>query len=83
MKTQKPLVKLDEINPEPVEIIAASILEIAQAMKALNSTRLKRSVIVTLIHDRSKIGKRDIELVLNNLASLEEDYLKIKIGERP
>lgn len=60
----------------PAEIIATSITEIASAMKALSSTRLSRRAIVTLIHDQSKVPKRTIEVVLNNLEGLEKDWLK-------
>lgn len=62
----------------PAEVIAQSIADIAAAMKILSSTRLKRDAIVTLIHARSKVGKRDIELVLNNLEYLEAVWLKPK-----
>lgn len=68
----------DEENPVPAEVIADAIVEISKAMKALNSTRLTRRALITLIHDYSKIAKRDIEIVLNNLDSLEETWLKHK-----
>jgi hypothetical protein len=75
---KKPTVKVvtNDQNPEPFEIIASSIIEVARGMKALNASRLKRSAIVALIHDRSKLGKTQIEIVLNNLEALERDWLK-------
>lgn len=60
----------------PAEIIAQSIVDLAEGMKKLNSTRLTRRAIVLLIHDQSKVGKRDIEIVLNNLEQLEDLWLK-------
>ena len=60
------------------EIIAQSIVAIADAMKKINATRLKQETIVTLIHAHSKVAKRDITLVLNNLTALEEIWLKKK-----
>jgi len=69
-------VKLNEQNPEPQEIIAESIIEISAAMKKINASRLKRRVIVTLIQAESGLGKGAIELVLNNLDSLESIWLK-------
>lgn len=60
----------------PAEIIAQSIVEISKGMNALNSTRLTRRAIVTLIHETSKIARRDIEIVLNNLDQLEKVWLK-------
>lgn len=70
------LVKLDEQNPEPVEVIAKAILEIAEAMKKINASRLTRKAIVALIQANSKLPKSTIEIVLNNLDSLEETWLK-------
>jgi hypothetical protein len=69
-------IKQDEINPIPVEIIAQSILDIAESMKQIDNSRLKRSAIVALIHDRSGINKGTIEVVMNNLSALEQNYLK-------
>lgn len=68
----------DDGSEVPAEIIAQSIVEIADAMKVLSRTRLSREAIITLIHARSKVGKRDIELVLNNLEALERIWLKPK-----
>ena len=62
----------------PPEIIAQSIEQISAAMKKVAGTRLSREAIVTLIHAKSKVAKRDIELVLNNLEQLERTWLKPK-----
>lgn len=61
-------------DPIGAEIIARSIIEIDNAMKQVMKSGLKRSAIVVLIHDRSGIGKRDIEIVLNNLECLRKDW---------
>lgn len=79
MPTKKSAVKLvpaDGEDPMPVEIIEQSIVEIADAMRKINDTRLIRKAIVVLIHYRSKVSMRDIEIVLNNLEDLENDWLK-------
>lgn len=60
----------------PAEVIATAILEIATAFKVLSKSRLKQYTIVALIHDRSKISKGVIEIVLNNLENLEKNWLK-------
>lgn len=62
----------------PAQVISDSIVEIARGMKALNSTRLTRAAIVALIHERSKVARKTIEIVLNNLDQLEETWLKKK-----
>lgn len=65
-----------EEAPLGVEIMEKSILAIAEAMRAINRTRLTRKAIVVLIAAESKLGKGTIEVVLNNLDALEEIYLK-------
>lgn len=60
----------------PAEILATAIVQIAEAMRVINATRLTRKVIVALIHDRSKLPKKTIEIVLNNLDDLETEWLK-------
>lgn len=56
--------------------VTRAILDISKAMKTLSKSRLKREAIVVLIQDKSRLGKSTIELVLNNLESLEETWLK-------
>ena len=67
-----------EPNDYNAQQIVDAILEVSNAMKALASSRLTREALVILIHSRSKVAKRDIEYVLNNLESLEETWLKPK-----
>lgn len=56
------------------EVLAQTIVDISTSMKRLLSSGLNRKAIIILIHDQSRIGKREIELVLNNLEALAEDY---------
>lgn len=72
------MAKIQVTNQEeiPAQVMAQAILDLSSAMKSLDRSRLQRRTIVTLIHDQSKISKRTIELVLNNLADLEKDWLK-------
>lgn len=62
--------------PIAAEIIASSIVEIGEGMRRLNSSRLNRRAIVTLIKDYSGLPKTEIERVLTALDSLETTYLK-------
>lgn len=77
--------KLIVKQPDPpseavaAEVIATSIVKIAEGMKAIGQTRLSQKAIVTLIHAQSKVARRDIEIVLNNLQDLERDWLKPKV----
>lgn len=77
-KTKLPEVKITNADAVPAEVIANSIVEIADGMRKLSATRLTRRAIVALIYDFSKVAKRDIEIVLNNLESLEKHWLKPK-----
>ena len=67
-------VKQKDDAPVATEVLATAIVEISDAMKKLNTSGLKRRALVALIHDQSKIGKREIEIVLNNLDSLRADW---------
>lgn len=78
MTKAKITVKQDEEKPVAAEIFAKAIVDISDAMKKLNATRLTRAAVVTLIHDRSRLPKYQIELVLNNLDCLEAHWLKKK-----
>lgn len=73
-------IKVNQVENEEVapEVLAKSIEEIAKAMKVFNESRLRRKTIITLIHAESKVAKRDIEVVMNNLESLELLWLKPK-----
>jgi len=66
----------DGSEPIPAEIIENSIVEIAEAMRKIEKTRLTRRAIITLIHANSGVPKGQIELVLNNLDAMEKIWLK-------
>lgn len=72
-------IKQVENEPEiPFEVMVKSIEQIAKSMQVLSESRLRREAVVTLIQHRSKVSRKDIEIVLNNLRDLEMDYLKPK-----
>lgn len=64
------------VSDIPAETIAAAIVKISESMRAISATRLSRKAIVALIHDQSKVSKRTIEIVINNLEELESFWLK-------
>lgn len=63
----------DENAPE---IVAQALVDIAEGFRKFETSRLGRRALVTLIHDHSSVSRRDIELVLNNLAQLDTIHLK-------
>lgn len=76
MPKQTITVKTDEENPQPVEIIAQSIIDISNAFQKINESRLNRRALVLLIRDQTNLGMNEINLVLNIVPKLKDIYLK-------
>lgn len=72
----------DEVNPETPEVLAASIIKIADAFNRLLATgELQESAIVALLKDMpgmQLVGKTEIRLVLQNLKKLKSYYVRSK-----
>jgi hypothetical protein len=69
----------DAANPETVEVLANSIIEISDAFRKLKDGPLTQRAIVTLLQDGigvSKITRHQIELVLDNLPRLRGWYVQ-------
>ncbi len=62
--------------PESTEILAEAIVRIGDAAAKLNSSGLNRKAIILLLHDATKVGKKDIETVLDALPRLRGWYCK-------
>lgn len=72
-------IKKDEQNPESTELLAKSIIQVSDAAQKLANSGLRQRAIVILLHDGigvSKINKKQIELVLENLPRLKAWYCK-------
>jgi hypothetical protein len=65
-------------EPQPIEILESSIIEIAKGFKVLSKTRVKQETLVTLLHDYTKVSKVQIRYVLNCLSDLENLFLRNK-----
>ena len=68
----------DEANPIPQEVVAGAIVKIAEAMDAIEQTRLSRKAIIALIADDTGLGKGTIKTVLESLEGMEKSWLKPK-----
>ena len=72
-------IKKDEEQPESVELLAKSVIQVAEGFqKVLNSPLRERGLIV-LLHDgigATKITKAQIKLVLEALPRLKGWYVK-------
>lgn len=62
--------------PESTEILAEAIVRIGEAAEKLNASGLNRKAIVLLLHDATKVGKKDIETILDALPRLRGWYCK-------
>ena len=63
-------------NPESTEILAEAIIRIGENFEKLQKSGINREAIVVLIHDMTKLPKRDIGLVLNSLAKMKGWYCR-------
>jgi hypothetical protein len=74
-------IKKNEEMPESVELLAQSVVQVAEGMqKVLNSSLSQRALIV-LLHDgigQSKITKSQIKLVIEALPRLKGWYVRNK-----
>lgn len=62
--------------PESKEILAEAILRLGDASAKLKSNGLNRKAIVLLLHDMTKVGKREIETILDALPILHRHYCR-------
>ncbi len=68
-------------NPETTEILAESIVKIANGFEGLLNTPLNEDAIVALLKDMpgtNQLSKSDIRSVLQNLKTLKGYYLRQK-----
>ncbi len=69
----------DPIDPESVELLAQSIVQVAEGFEAVGKSPLTQRALIVLLHDgigASKITKGQIKLVLDNLPRLKGWYIK-------
>jgi len=75
-RTQQITVKVDEQHPEPLQIIAKSIIDLSDAYKRIEDGPLKRNTIVVLLKDATGLPARDINKILDAVLKLKQYYLK-------
>jgi hypothetical protein len=69
----------DDQNPESAELLAKSIIQVANGFNQLLNSNLKNRAIEVLLLDmigQGKIGRGQIRLVLDNLPRLKAWYIK-------
>lgn len=75
-KAEKVVNVVQSDPPIAADIMAKAIVDIAEGFRRVENSRLSRKALVVLIQNHSKVPQRDIELVLNNLAQLDQIWLK-------
>lgn len=69
-------VKRNEHEPESMELVAQSIIDLDAAFKRLLTGPLKAETIVLLLHDMTKLSRTDIRKVLEAAGKIRQTYLK-------
>ena len=72
-------IKKDELKPESVELLAKSVVQVANGFNKLFEIGLTKSCILILVRGiigESKITKSKVRLVLDALPRLKSWYLK-------
>lgn len=72
-------IKKTEGNEESVELLAKSIVQVAEGFQKVLSSPLSRRALLVLLQDgigNAKITKRQIQLVLDALTRLKAWYIK-------
>jgi hypothetical protein len=72
-------IKTDQENPETLELIAQSIITIAELAEKINNSRLQRRLIVLMIQDiagSQNLSMGEINLVLDTIPKIKEKFLK-------
>ena len=67
-------VVLDAEQPEPTEVIAASIIKISDGFGKLIKGGLNRRALLVLIKDHTNVPMHEVGLVLDALPKLKEIY---------
>lgn len=72
-------IKKDEVNPESVELLAKSVVLVAEGFQKVLNSPLKERALIVLLHDgigAQHITKAQIKLVLEALPRLKGWYIK-------
>lgn len=72
-------IKKDEENPESVELLAKSIIQVAEGFEKVLNSPLNEDALVLLLQNIigiTKINKSQIKLVLKALPRLKAWYIK-------
>lgn len=72
-------IKKNEEEPESVELLARSVIQVAEGFERIKNTSLTQRALIVLLQDgigQSRISKSQIKLVLEALPRLKAWYIK-------
>lgn len=72
-------IKKDEVEPESVELLAKSVIQVAEGFQKILGSPLTQRALIVLLQDgigQGKISKSQIKLVLEALPRLKAWYIK-------
>lgn len=69
-------VKTNEENPEPLELIAKSIIDLSDAFKKIETGPLKQKTIVLLLQDVTGLPRTAISKILEAAPRLKDYYVR-------
>lgn len=58
-----------------MEIVAKSIIDVADGFRKMLNSGVRRELIVLLLHDMTKVGKPDIRTILQAAPKIADTYL--------
>lgn len=69
-------IKLNAIDPEPLEVVAESIIQVADAFDKIKNGKLTQHAIVILISEITGVTRTDIRKILNCASDLRKHFIK-------
>lgn len=67
-------IKTNEENPEPYEVLAASVIKLAATLDQMKASGLTMRAMQVLLKDATGVSHRDIEAILTAAPKLRRYY---------
>ena len=67
-------VSVDNDTEDPLHVIVSSLHRVSDGFDHINESGLSRRAVVLLLHDATRVGKKDIEAILDAAPLLVERY---------
>lgn len=74
MATAEVVVKQDEIEVVPAEVLATAITKVCAGLSAWNKAGLRRRALIVLLADSTRLSKTTVQTVLDGILKLQDIY---------